>query len=243
MKTHSVRKDRFSPRWNLAEISKHEIGRPHSRLRNPIMSGMLEGITQSMYDVYRVVAATLLPTVALFTVPKGQQYNQGGATFTKTILHTNMTQSGVLPAPNKLIVRAIYLTISGTPGANPVPNFLDVQAFLYSALIDFRVNDKSYSLQAAVTYPAGGGVAGFIVNDATAAHSLGAPTNGWPDARNAYTLAYGGVPIEQQQGFFVNVDPSQDTAGYTTAAANVVPVGTGLNVTCKLDGTLFRAVQ
>jgi hypothetical protein len=244
MKTISKSTDRLSPRWNPTMIEGYEIGRAHARMKNPIMSGMLEGITQPIYDEYRVALANALPVVPLFTVPIGGQYNQGGVVaFNKTALNTNMVQAGVLPAPNKLIVRAIYQAIAGLPGTNPAPNPLDMQAYLFTTLFDFQVNTKSYSKQNAVAYPAGGGVFASISNNAAAVAAIGIPVNGWPDVRNAYSFAYGGIPIEQQQNFTVILDPTQDTAVYTTAAAAAVPAGTGLRVVVKLDGTLFRAVQ
>lgn len=243
-----MRDDRYASRWPRGEmetIEAAELGRPHIRRKNPIVQGYLEGITQPMYDWYGVAVATTLVKLILFSVPQGQIYNFGGiASFAKTELYTNMTQNAVLAAPNKLIVRAISVFVQND--INPQ----DLNNFLATVLLQFSVNSKLYCEQQVGRFPAGGGafgiVTGFAASTGTASYAnLG---NGWPDVRNTYTQAYGGVPIEQQQTFAVVIDPTLNHAGtYATVAAatsatNVV-AGTGVNATVYLDGTLFRAVQ
>jgi hypothetical protein len=244
---HRTESSRWNSRWPLRTIEAAELGRPRARLRNPIMAGWLEGITQPLYDIYRVAAATALPKVICFSVPIGQQYNQGGvAAFAKTLLHTNLVQAGVLAAPNKHIVRAISCLVTGLPGVQNLVNPLDLNAFLNSVLFDFQVNSKSYCTQLPARFPAGGGpqITGTTI---TVGALFG--VNGWPDTRNTYALAYGGVPIEQQQNFSVVLDPTQEAiAAYATAAAaagagNLEVPGNGLSVWVYLDGTLYRAVQ
>lgn len=235
-------------RWQRGEmesITGAELGRPHIRRKNPIVQGYLEGVTQPLYDWYGVAASTVVPKLILFSVPQGQIYNFGGiASFAKTELYTNMVQNAVLPAPNKFIVRAISVFVQND--VNPT----DLYLFLATVLLQFSVNVKLYCEQQVGRFPAGGGSygvpAGFAASTGTATYSgIG---NGWPDTRNTYTQAYGGVPIEQQQTFAVVVDPGLNRAGpfttqsVTQSATNPV-IGTGIQATVYLDGTLFRAVQ
>lgn len=231
---------------HLPVLEAFDLGRPRLRMRNPIMAGYLEGITQAIYDVYAVALATATVKLTLFSVPQGQNYNFGGVTsFTKTAAHTSMLQAGVLEAPKKHIVRAI----SVMPQGNTVP--ADLQAFLITHL-SFQVNQKSYQEAAIARLPGGGGsFCAGVAGTFTAPQGWQAGTsNGWPDTRNTYSLAYGGVPIEQQQNFAVIIDPTisgVSAAAFTTAAAAVTatnPVaGVGIFALVYLDGTLFRAVQ
>jgi|HubBroStandDraft_6_1064221.scaffolds.fasta_scaffold484542_1 hypothetical protein len=237
--------DRYASRWKVEEIEAAELGRPRLRLSNPIVQGYLEGITQPMYDAYLVAAATAVPKLILFSVPIGGQYNSGGiAAFNKTELYTNMTQNAVLPAPNKLIVRAISVFVCNN--VNPV----DLELFLGKVLLQFTVNSKLYCEQQVGRFPAGGGSFGsFAYTQGTATDAAyNQMGNGWPDARNCYTLAYGGVPIEQQQTFSVVIDPTLSFEGAfttksATASATNEIIGTGIQAIVYLDGTLFRAVQ
>lgn len=239
------RDDRYASRWQVRDIEAAELGRPRLRLHNPIVQGYLEGITQPMYDAYLVAVATAVPKLILFSVPIGGQYNSGGVTaFNKTELFTNMTQNAVLAAPNKLIVRAISVFIQND--ISPI----DLNLFLGTTLLQFHVNSKLYCEQQVGRFPAGGGAFGsFVTQQGTATDaSYSSVGNGWPDTRNTYTLAYGGVPIEQQQQFDVVLDPTlNNVAAFSTVASarsatNEIP-GTGIKAIVYLDGTLFRAVQ
>ncbi|MGH9580402.1 MAG: hypothetical protein ACRD2R_05365, partial [Terriglobales bacterium] len=239
---------------NLPDITPSELGRPRLRMRNPIMAGSLEGITQPLYDIYRVAVATVLPNLRLFSIPVGGIYNFGGiAAFNKGEIHTNLVQAGVLEAPNKHIVRAISVYVGGQPQAAPqIVNAVDLVNFLQSTLMDFQVNQKSYCKSIVGRFPAGGGPfsgGGVATTVAATTNNSSVLANGWPDTRNTYGLAYGGVPIEQQQNFTVLLNPTQEAGGaFTTVAAvaaagNLFIAGTGLGVIVFLDGTLFRAVQ
>lgn len=230
----------------LPELQAVDLGRPRLRMRNPIMAGYLEGITQAIYDVYAVALATLTIKLTMFSLPQGQIYNLGGVTaFTKTAAHTSLVQAGQLEAPNKHIVRAI----SVMPQGNIVP--ADLQAFLM-CFFQFNVNRKSYTDSLIARLPGGGGpYVGGLAGTFTAPQGWqSGGANGEPNCNNTYSLAYGGVPIEQQQNFSAVIDPTISGVGaaaFTTAAAAVSatnPVaGTGIFAVVFLDGTLFRAVQ
>ena len=229
---------------HLPQLEASDLGRPRHRVRNPIMAGYLEGITQALYDIYAVAVNTAAIKLTLFAVPQGQNYNLGGVTaFTKTIAHTSQLLAGVLQAPNKHIVRAISVFTQG----NVVGN--DLHAF-QECFFQFNVNGKSYQDSIVGRLPAGGGAFAAMMGTFVATNGYSLTANGWPDTRNTYTLAYGGVPIEQQQQFNCIIDPTisgVSAAAFTTAntvSAPSVPIaGTGIFAHVFLDGTLFRAVQ
>lgn len=229
---------------NLPEISAAELGRPRARYRNPIMAGYLEGITQALYDVYAVALNTASIKLTLFAVPQGQTYSLGGVTaFVKTPAHTSQILAGVLQAPNKHIVRAISVSTEGNVVGNDLEKFL-------KCFFQFQVNGKSYQDTLIERLPGGGGPFSSMMGTFASTNGYSLTSNGWPDTRNTYTLAYGGVPIEQQQNFGCVIDPTISNvtaAAFTTAntvSAPTTPIaGTGIFAHVYLDGTLFRAVQ
>jgi hypothetical protein len=237
----AIRQRKFS---HLPEIDASELGRPQLRRKNPTFAGYLEAITQPLYDVYAVALNTATVKLTLFAVPQGQVYNFGGVTaFTKTAAHTSQTLAGVLQAPNKHIVRAISVFTEGNVVGNDLEKFLEV-------FFQFNVNGKSYQDTIVGRLPGGGGSFASMMGTFASTNGFILSANGWPDARNTYTLAYGGVPIEQQQQFNVIIDPTISNvtaAAFTTANTVSAPgtpiAGTGIFAHVFLDGTLFRAVQ
>lgn len=229
---------------HLPELEAFDLGRPRIRVRNPIMAGYLEGITQALYDIYAVALNTVAIKLTLFAVPQGQTYNFGGvAGFTKTAGHTSQILAGVLQAPNKHIVRAISVFTEGNVVGNDLEKFME-------CFFQFNVNGKSYQDSIVGRLPAGGGAFASMMGTFAATNGYSLTANGWPDSRNTYTLAYGGVPIEQQQQFNCIIDPTisnSTAAAFTTANAVAAPstpiAGTGIFAHVFLDGTLFRAVQ
>lgn len=230
---------------HLPEVSAREVGRPKFRFRNPIVSGMLEIITQHLYDYYEVAVATVVTKQILFTIPIGGQYTPaGGAAFNKTKLHTNLQQQSQLQAPNKHLTRALGLFF------RPDINATDLNLFLGNTLARFIVNDKEYVIGLVGKFPGGGGPhisTSAATTVAATTQSLTAASNGYPDARNLYVMEHDGVQIEQQQAFQVELDPTLPQAGaFTTQAA--APAGgqfpgTGIKAWANLEGTLARAVQ
>ena len=228
----------------LPELQANDLGKPHSRRKNPIMAGYLEGITQALYDIYALAANTVAIKLTMFQVSQGNNYSLGGVTtFTKTIAHTSMVQNGVLAAPQKHIVRAISVFVE----ANTVGN--DLEKF-NECFFQFNINGKSYQDTIVGRLPAGGGAFAAMMGTFTATNGYSLTSNGWPDSRNTYALAYGGVPIEQQQNFNTIIDPTISgvtAAAFTSANAVSAPgtpiAGTGIFAHVLLDGILFRAVQ
>ena len=245
----------FGSPWTERVVEDHELGRPHLRFQNPIVSGGLEGLRQALYDIYRVGVATVAPLVTLFSVPVGGNYTQGvAAAFQKTRLHTNMKIGGLLQSPNKHLVRAIKIRLSGLPVATTqaVINNLDALAFLYGMFVDFQVNDKDYFIGEVAELPQGGGLfapLGVATTVAASTPVSGVSNNGWPDTRNMWGTVYDGISIEQTQTFGVILDPTQESTGaFTTAAAaptagTPLGPGTGISAKVELDGILFRGIQ
>lgn len=229
---------------SLPVLCGHELGRPKSRFKNPIMAGYLEGITQALYDIYAVALNTTTIKLTMFAVPQGQSYALGGVTtFVKTAGHTSMIQAGVLEAPKKHIVRALSVYVESNVVGNDLEKFNE-------CFLQFNVNGKSYQDTIVGRCPAGGGISSAMMGTFAATNAYSLNNNGWPDTRNTYTLAYGGVPIEQQQNFNVVIDPTISNVTATafatanTVSAPTTPIaGTGIFAHVFLDGILFRAVQ
>lgn len=220
----------------LPKLMEHEIGRPHFRAHNPIVQGMGEAIVQPSYDYYRVVQGAVTTRQLLFTIPQGGQYTPaGGTAFNKTAYHTDLTQSGVLAAPNKLLVRALC----GWWNNSIFP--LDATLFADNAMVFFQVNSKPYLTINFGKLPAGGGV--FVTGSLTGVNGT---NNGYPDAANLYTVTEGeilGVQIEQQQNFGVTLDPTITETGVGFTAATTANGGKDVIVKMYLEGVLLRAVQ
>jgi hypothetical protein len=208
------------------------------------MAGFLEGITQALYDIYAVALNTATIRLVMFQVAQGNNYNLGGVTtFVKTPAHTTMVQNGVLEAPKKHIVRAISVSTEGNVVGNDLEKFL-------KTFFQFNVNGKSYQDTLIERLPGGGGPFASMMGTFASTNGFSLTANGWPDTRNTYTLAYGGVPIEQQQNFNCIIDPSISnvtatafTTANTVSAPGTPIAGTGIFAHVYLDGILFRAVQ
>lgn len=229
---------------HLPELEAFDLGRPRLRHRNPIYTGVLEGITQALYDIYAVALNTATIKLTLFANGQGTTYSQGGVTsFVKTAAHTSQILAGVLEAPKKHIVRAISVSTEGNVVGNDLEKFLKCFA-------SFTVNTKSYQDTLIERLPGGGGPSASMMGTFAATNAYSLTSNGLPYSRNTYVLAYGGVPIEQQQNFAFIIDPTISNvtaAAFTTAntvSAPTTPIaGTGIFAHVYLDGTLFRAVQ
>lgn len=256
VKNNSRYKSRFA---HCREITEREVGRPRLEMlrKNPIIAGQLEYLVQPVYDFYGVAVATAVTKQSLFANPVGASYTpSGGAAFIKTLYHTNLVQPGMLDAPKKLLVKAISVIVRGD--ASPQ----DGVSFLGQTLAQLQISGKDYSTTLVSKLPAGGGA--FTSNISTQTLAAGgtisnAFANGYPHALNAYTITdeapqVPGLPpmdpilgqlIEQQQNFFVTLDPTiTGAAAFTTLAAAPATqfVGTGLNVHVYLEGVLMRAV-
>lgn len=226
-------KERLS---RLPKLEAHELGRPHFKVQNPIVQGMGEAIIQPSYDYYRVVQGNAVTRQLMFTIPQGGQYTPtGGAAFNKTAYHTDLTQAGVLAAPNKLLVRALC----GWWHPEIFP--LDATRFADNAMVFFQVNQKPYLNIQFGKLPMGGGV--FVSGTL---NTVNGTNNGYPDGANLYLITEGeilGVQIEQQQNFGVDLNPTLTETGVGFTATTTANGGLDIIVKMMLEGVLLRAVQ
>lgn len=243
-----------SNRWkNVDRIAAHEVTRPRFVARNPYQEGVGDFERQPIWDFYGVAAATATILQRLFTVAQGNNHTLGGLNILKTAWLTSMVQSGLLPNPNRILVRRVALYLLNR--MNPT----DVTRFLDETIVSLVIGTKTYLQILAAKLPAGGGAwAGG------AANALGAMGNGAPCSDNGFNLiqnpgsgpisgsgypAVDGIEICQGQNFRVDVDPTQCTpfnaagVGFTTAAAAAQPAGIGVLGLIHLDGTQLTQVQ
>lgn len=245
---------RFS---HLEEISAHEIGRPHFRLRNMLAAGLGDFVVQPEWDMYGVAVATPTVKQTLFSVPQSQNMTiTGGATFAKTFQTTSMVQNAVLQAPERMLVRGMTIYTDNTT------NQLDLNNFCSQTIINFFISTKSFfAINLAGKIPAGGGPWAQQFGATAALTVIGTTSNGLPSEHQGFKFTdpgcdgtpgvdqfpnIDGILIAQQQAFKVEVDPTQaahkQATGFTTQAAAVVPAGTGLFAWVILEGQKARAV-
>lgn len=251
---------RYESRFaHCREIEEREVGRPrlHMLRKNPIIAGQLEYLIQPVYDFYGVAVATAVTKQSLFAQPIGASYTPaGGAAFVKTLYHTNLVQPGMLDAPKKLLVKATCVVVRSDIATS------DLNLFIGSTLAQLQISGKDYFTALVSKWPAG--VGSFASNSSTQTLAAGGTmattgTNGWPSLQNLNTITddmpqVPGLPpmdpilgqlIEQQQNFFVTLDPTiSGVAAFTTLAAAPATqyVGTGINAHVYLEGVLMRAV-
>lgn len=242
---------------HLEEISAHEIGRPHFRLRNMLAAGLGDFVVQPEWDIYGVAVAT--PTIAqtLFLQPQGQNFTiTGGATFVKTFQSTSMVQMSQLQAPERMLVRGMTLYTDNTT------NQLDLNNFCSQTIVNFFISTKSFfAINLAGKIPAGGGPWAQQFGATAATTIIGTTGNGMPSEHQGFKFTdpgcdgtpgvdqfpnIDGILIAQQQAFKVLVDPTQaahkQATGFTTQAGGAVPPGTGLFAWVILEGQKARAV-
>ena len=241
------------------EISEREVGRPRleSLRKNPIIAGQLEYLVQPIYDFYGVAVATAVTKQSLFAQPVGASYTPaGGTAYVKTLYHTNLVQPGMLDAPKKMLVKAISIIIRGDAAPQ------DGVSFLGQTLAQLQISGKDYWTGLVSKCPQGGGPFSNNISTQTLASGgtmSNAFSNGYPHAMNVNTITddmpqVPGLPamdpilgqlIEQQQNFFVTLDPTLTGASAFSTLASAPStqfVGEGLNVHAYLEGVLMRAV-
>ncbi len=262
MKVKQKFESRFQSRFaGCREIQEVEVGRPrlHALRTNPIIAGQLEYLVQPVYDYYGIAVATAVTKQSLFAQPIGASYTpSGGAAFVKTLYHTNLVQPGMLDAPKKLLVKGISVIVRNDAAPQ------DLNLFIGTTLTQLQISGKDYWTGLASKCPAGaGGNGSYISTTALAAAGTGSmaghAANGWPHVLNINSIVddmpqVPGLPdmqpilgqlIEQQQNFFVTLDPTiAGSAAFTTLAAapTTLFIGTGLAVHVYLEGVLMRAV-
>jgi hypothetical protein len=245
---------RFS---HLQEISAHEIGRPRFRLKNMLAGGLGDFVVQPEWDGYFVAVSTATVAQTLFAVPQNNPFTiTGGATFTKTLQTTSMSQSSQLQAPERMLVRGLTAYMANNMNQN------DANQMASQAIVNFFVSTKSFFVVGLLGKLPGAGGIWAQQFGATAANTIiGTVANGLPSENQGFRLtdpgcqgtpgidqfpAIDGILLAQQQAFRVVVDPTQAAhvaaVGFTTNANNTVPIGTGVNLWIYLQGQKARAV-
>ena len=264
MHTQSVRNlKRFA---HLPRLSAHEVGRPKFRMSNPWISTLGDFRVDPAYDGYFIAAGTACNKQTLFAIPQNNPFTiPGGATFTKTLQTTSMSQSAQFPSPTRMLVRDILVYTDNSM------NQADVAQLASQTIVLFRIGEKPFlTVGLAGKLTAGGGVwAQQAIGDgATGAGVLGVTNFGVPSTQSAFSLVAAGamatgpnakpeenfpevqgILIGTTENFSVDVDPTQAAhinapgVGFTTAATIAYAAGIGVNLWVYLEGTTVKAVR
>jgi len=242
---------------HLQELSAHEIGRPHFRLRNMLAAGLGDFVVQPEWDYYGAAVSTATVAQTLFAMPQGQNFTiTGGATFVKTLQTTSMVQASQLQAPERMLVRGMTIYTDNEM------NQVDLNKLCSQTIVNFFISTKSFfAINVLGKIPAGGGPWLSQFGATAAATIIGTTGNGLPNEHQGFKFTdpgcdgvpgvdqfpnIDGILIAQQQAFKVVVDPTQaahkQATGFTTIAAASVPIGTGVNLFVLLEGQKARAV-
>ncbi|MCU1284478.1 MAG: hypothetical protein JWO13_828 [Acidobacteriales bacterium] len=196
--------------------------------KNPIIANIQDVLNQPVYDSFTVAANTAFPKTTLFQSP---------ISGTRTLAQTNMQLAGQLPAPQRLVVRAIKLIVANNTTLTDLVNILE------NVSVVFTVGKKPWFEGPAILLTAGCGaqmVSAAQVGTAPAGTAVAFSTsNGSVDQRAAFTLSQP-VVIEAGETFSVTL---QAETGFSTQANTTNPPGVGTTVRVVLDGELYRGVQ
>lgn len=174
---------------------------------------------EPIYDTVTIAAAGAVnsTTTALFT-------NVGPAAG-KTLADTNLTRAGELPSPEAFSIMAFRIYW------NSDILRADLNTLLTNFAFQFVLGQKPYNTGPLWYYTAGAGIDGFTTRTSESAY-----TNGLP-SREAIRHLHIPIVIENTLGFSASL---QGTAFNLAAGA---AGGTGLRLTCLLDGLHARGVQ
>jgi len=198
---------------------------------SPIIAGILEVVSQCLYDEIKLDPSPRNLRYSFFEVPVGGRDDDSDPI--KTFLQTNLYDPGALPVPNRFIatrLNALYLHDS-------VPVRLHETNLYGKTLITFLVNQKVYW-----EGPAWLCASPFAL--------LGTPKDELPRLKQDYGIEWerigatlqmpandvapdgykGGVIIDRQQRFEVTANIDADSSQ-------------GLDLAIHLDGNLLRAVM
>lgn len=221
------------------------------------INGKVELIWQPLYDwnIYPTAGIAALP---FFATPQGQGFSAQpiAAAAPKTIHDTNLTQAGMLPAPQSFWVdgieicidpgstatanlfgNAVPTTILAAQAAASTPTYNDYNIIARSGLLTFSIMQKNYYQEGPLyRFPQ----RSFV-------------KNGCSLASTSATAASIAIQEGHAEGVGVRFDPGYGIAttcnfGVTINwPANVVTTapGSGFNarIGCFLNGWLFRAAQ
>lgn len=172
-----------------------------------------------LYDTFTIAAGGAVnnTTTALFS-------NVGPAAG-KTLADTNMTQANRLPSPQAFSIMAFRIYW------NSDILRADLNTLLTNFALEFFIAEKVYNRAPLWYYAAGGGIHGFTTRTSESAY-----VNGLPSREAIRSLA---IPIvlENSLDFRANLTGT----AFNLAAGGAG--GTGLRMTCLLDGLYARGVQ
>jgi len=144
----------------------------------------------------------------------------------QTIQVSNLTQAGLLSAPERALVTAVRFFFRSNMDQ------ADQDVFQVLAVLRFKVGKDYYAEGPLWMFPGGAGLAGFTTFGTRQTISNGLPD---PRAINAWG-GVNGVPIGISQTFLAEVQ----TTAFTTALA--INGGTGFDITATLDAYRAREV-
>lgn len=212
---------------NLTQVSQQfAVNRPNAD----------EGLWYPLYDYQTYANAGTTLTYTFFQTPIGQS--------SKTIQDTNMTQAGLLPAPQKFLVTGIEVVFlpgvkpgdTGAVGATEDGRFVnDVWAITSaSTILRLKIGAKDYVVDGPLmTFPPAFRLAGFA-----ALGGVGAAAGNIDQINYASACgqAYQPAPffIPPVQNFAVTLEQK---------AATALPSGTDGKIGVRLLGYLYRLSQ
>lgn len=249
---------------HLEELEAHEIGRPHFRMKNPLVSGLGDYRVEPLWDMYLIAAATACVKEILFSIPQNNQFQiPGGAAFNKTVQTTSMLKSAELPSPERYILRAISVYLANNMNQDDVSQFCSQT---YLSVFMGSSGKSFFQIPLIGKLPAGGGawaqqsaIGGGLGSALFGVTGNGLPTEaggGYPqtaagvvgsnkDGTDSFPQI-DGVLIPQNQTFGVIVDPTLAAhvaaVGFTTAATTTYAPGIGVIAWVLLEGTHVVAV-
>jgi len=229
VKRYSERsKERFVERFKQRNSMLRTLGVRCAMRQNPNIGGIVDVITNPLYDQLTVGQGALFPAS---TVLFQTQLGQGG----KTLAQTDMTAAGQLPNPQRFTIHSICVLIAN----NTIPG--DMYNLTQNVTLSLNVQTKPFAYGPLITFPAARGwqTFGAASGDAAALTLIYATSNGSVDPRAAYLLD-APITIEQGEQFSVTL---ANQSGFSLSANSTVPPGVGTVITVFLDGNLERGVN
>ncbi len=223
-----ISKERFVERWKQRNSLLHQLGvNMAMRRQNPNIGGIVDVITNPLYDQMTVGQGAVFPTTVLFQT----QLGQGG----KTLSQTDMTAAGQLPNPQRFTIHSICAVIAN----NTVPS--DMYNLTQNVTLSLNVQTKPFAYGPLITFPAARGYQTFGAALGTTANltEIFSTSNGSVDPRAAYLLD-APITIEQGEQFSVTLT---NQSGFSLGANTLYPPGVGTVITIFLDGNLERGVN
>lgn len=204
------------------------------RNTNAIMANWVDRGPWQYWDTITIVAgAAGAANYSPFSVPIGSQ--DPLTTLTKNKLQTNMVRQNQFPPPRCLLLNAIGFYFES--------NWLkaDIDAFLQSYYMEFRIDEKIFHEGYLWLFPAGAGLAGLSTQNGESVYTNGIPAPGYMRRYGEWSKYI--APL-QQFSMNLNFQQYQNTAAAVGTAITSPPTFTqGGTLRIFLDGLTDRSVQ